>query len=238
MKAWLNLRYTVSGRCKIFAQGLERLGYTVVNGLTQAPGDRDILVTWNRIGQAHQVATKFESLRCPVLVTENATWGNEFAGHHWYTVALVFHNMAGCFPVGGSDRWDQLGVELAPWRAGGETVVLPQRGIGPPETAMPRDWPLRQQGRLRPHPGRHPGRPLQEDLANAGKVVTWGSGAAVKALMWGIPVESHMPNWIGQQDNTDEGRLAMFRHLAWAQWRLDEIRSGDAFTALLDRWKS
>lgn len=75
--------------------------------------------------------------------------------------------------------------------------------------------------------------PLEDDLAKASKVVTWGSGAAIKALMVGIRVESHMPNWIGEQDNTDEGRLAMFRRLAWANWRLSEIESGQAFRWLL-----
>jgi len=65
--------------------------------------------------------------------------------------------------------------------------------------------------------------------------VTWGSGAAVKALTWGIHVESHMPNWIGEQDNTDAGRLEMFRRLAWAQWTLDEIEDGTAFRHLLVR---
>ena len=75
--------------------------------------------------------------------------------------------------------------------------------------------------------------PLEDDLAKACKVVTWGSGAAIKALMMGIRVESHMPNWIGEQDNTDEGRLAMFRRLAWANWRLSEIESGQAFRWLL-----
>ena len=51
--------------------------------------------------------------------------------------------------------------------------------------------------------------------------------------MWGIRVESHMPNWIGEQDNTDEGRVAMFRRLAWAQWTLEEIESGEPFQRLI-----
>jgi hypothetical protein len=42
-----------------------------------------------------------------------------------------------------------------------------------------------------------------------------------------------MPQWIGEQDNTDAGRLAMFQRLAWAQWRLSEIESGFAFRWLL-----
>jgi hypothetical protein len=46
-------------------------------------------------------------------------------------------------------------------------------------------------------------------------------------------VISEMPNWIGYQDNTEQGRLDMFRHLACAQWELHEIESGLAFEHLL-----
>ncbi len=42
-----------------------------------------------------------------------------------------------------------------------------------------------------------------------------------------------MPHWIGEQDNTDAGRLAMFRRLAWAQFRMAEIESGEAFARML-----
>lgn len=238
MKAWLNLRYTLPKRCEAFISGLERIGYQVERGLTMNPGDRDIMVSWNRIGQADIAAKRFEAFGRPVLVVENASWGNEFAGESWYTMAIGYHNTAGCFPIGGPERWDRLGVEFKPWRPAGETVVLPQRGIGPVGVAMPRGWPQQQTGRIRPHPGRFPGRPLEEDLANAGKVVTWGSGAAIKALIWGIPVESHMPNWLAQQDNTDAGRLGMFHRLAWAQVRLSEISSGEAFMRLLESKQS
>ena len=103
--------------------------------------------------------------------------------------------------------------------------------------AMPHDWPERVRkaagGRVRSHPGTKVCVPLEDDLANAKQVVTWGSGAAIKALLWGIPVQSDMPGWIGEQDNTDGGRLAMFRRLAWAQWTLAEIASGEPFRRLL-----
>lgn len=231
--AWLNLRLTLPERVEIFRQGLERLGYAVELGVPQRPRDGDLFVSWNRIGAAHHAARMFEFHGLPVLVTENAAWGNEFAGYRWYSLARSFHNMAGKFPVGDASRWDDLGVDLASWRTAGETVVLPQRGIGPPEVAMPRGWPGTQCGRIRPHPGRFPGVPLEQDLAKAGKVITWGSGAAIKALIWGIPVESHMPAWIGEQDNEDVGRLAMFRRLAWAQWRHSEIASGEVFARML-----
>lgn len=234
MNCWLNLRHPIAERTEAFKAGLRRLGYTVEIGCTLNPGDRDILVSWNRIREGANAARAFEAAGRPVLITENASWGNDFLGGSWLTLANGYHNTAGRFPIGGSERWDSLGVELAPWRtSGGETVVLPQRGIGHPLVKMPVHWPQQQAGRVRQHPGRGAGRSLADDLAHAGKVVTWGSGAAVKALLWGIPVESHMPRWIAEQDNTEAGRLAMFRALAWGQWRLDEIRTGEALAWLL-----
>lgn len=235
MRAFLNLRYTVPERRRIYTAGLKRLGYTVVEGVTLKPARGDILCTWNRIGSGNAAAKVFESLGLPVLVTENAQWGNDFAGDRWYCIARNRHNTADCFPTGDNDRWDSLGVELADWRTDGETVILPQRGIGSPPTASPRRWAdtVKHLGRVRPHPGLLPSKPLEQDLANCGHVITWGSGAAIKALMMGIPVTSHMPNWIGEQQNSDASRLAMFRRLAWAQSTLAEIESGEAFSRLI-----
>jgi hypothetical protein len=233
MRAWLNLRHVESERAAIFTDGLARLGYEVARGVTLDPQPNDVLVTWNRIGPGEQSARAFEARGLPVIVAENATWGNDFAGRQWLTLARNRHNTAGRFPVDGPERWDALGIELEPWRTEGETVVLPQRGLGSPPVAMPRDWLHSVAGRIRMHPGMHRAKDLREDLAAAGKVVTWGSGAAVKALMWGIPVESYMPGWVAEQDNTDAGRRAMLRRLAWAQWTPDEIQSGEVFERLI-----
>ena len=221
MRALLNLRYTIPERRAAFEKGLKRIG------------DPELFCTWNRIGAADQVARQYEARGLPVIVAENAAWGNEFAGQQWYSLARGMHNIAGRFPVGDGERFDRLNVDLASWRNGGERVVLPQRGIGPAGVAMPRHWPAAQRGRVRSHPGTRACMPIEQDLANAGEVVTWGSGAAIKALMWGIRVESHMPNWIAEQDNTDAGRLAMLRRLAWAQWTLQEIESGEPFERLI-----
>ena len=236
-QAYLNLRLTVPERVEAFARGLRLNGYKVIPGTTMTPGPQDILVTWNRIGIGASAARAFEAAGRPVLVAENASWGNDFAGKRWYHIARNRHNTAGRFDDFGPERWDTLGIELAPWRTQGETVILAQRGIGAAPTAMPRSWPQEAQarygGRIRQHPGTRPAKALRDDLGYCGQVVTWGSGAALQALLWGIPVASEMPDWIGAQDNTDAGRLAMFRRLAWAQWTLEEISDGLPFRSLL-----
>jgi hypothetical protein len=234
LRAWLNLRYALSERWQAFQVGLERLGYRVEQGVTNTPGPRDILVTWNRIGVGDIAARHFEAAGLPVIVAENAAWGNEGG---WLSLARNWHNTADRVTYGGWWRWEACGFELEPWRIGSEVVILPQRGIGSPPVAMPRDWPARAQasvgGRIRAHPGQNACVPLREDLADCRLAVTWGSGAAIKALMWGVPVQGFMPNWIGHQDNTDDGRRRMFEKLAWAQWRLPEIASGEAFRWVL-----
>ena len=237
MRAWLNLRHSFDKRGEAFDAGLSSLGYKVFHRMPDEAAEGDIFVTWNRIGAGDNYARQFEKRGLPVLVAENAAWGNEFAGKAWYTIARGFHNTAGCFPVGDPMRWDALNVTLPEWRTEGETVILPQRGIGSKPTKMPNNWPQNAKskygGRIRSHPGKNKSKPLEDDLANCGRVITWGSGAAIKALLMGIPVTSDMPDWIGAQDNTTQGRLDMFRRLAWAQWTLEEIAEGLPFRRLL-----
>lgn len=234
MRACCLIRDAPHYRADAFKRGLISAGFSV----TQDHHNCDVLVMWNRYGANERLADATEARGGMVLVAENAAWGNDFAGGHWYSLARGVNNMSGRFPIGGYDRWDGLGIEPKPWREDGdEIVILPQRGIGPKGVAMPSSWTeqvLRSTGgRVRPHPGKYVCKPLADDLARAKQVVTWGSGAAVKALLWGIPVRSFLPGWIGEQDNTDAGRLSMLRRLSWAQWRLGEIESGEAFSWLL-----
>lgn len=237
VKAWLNLRYTVPERLRAFVAGLERHGYRAEIGFPDRIGPKDLFCTWNRINMGNVIAQKFQDQGLPVIVAENAAWGNDFLGRRWYSLARNYHNTAGCFPIGPQDRWDSLGVELAPFRQKGSWIVLPQRGIGSPPTRMPGGWATgvaaRYGARIRPHPGQRAAKSLKQDLEGVGTAVTWGSGAAIKALMMGVSVISEMPRWIGHQDNTEAGRLNMFRTLAWAQWELKEIESGEAFAHLL-----
>ena len=239
MRAFLNMRYSPPERVEKFKKGLMAVGYECKEGLTSNPRKNDLFVTWNRIGHADQIANTFQARGCQVIVAENGSWGKSFAEKSWLTLALRYHNSQGCFPIGGNERFDQLNVNLQPFRTQGETVILAQRGIGSQPTAMPRSWPddarKRYKCRIRKHPGKNAKNviSLEDDLKDCGLVVTWGSGAAIAALTMGIPVVSEMKNWIGEQDNTVEGRLKMFRQMAWAQWTLDEIEKGDPFKWLL-----
>jgi hypothetical protein len=231
-----------------FVAGLEACGYR----LTDRPGSCDLLLTWNRIGIGDAFARGAEDRGVPVLVAENGYLGNDFAGDRWYALSRGQHNGAGRWPAGGGERWDSLGHALMPWRnSGDEIVVLPQRGIGPAGVAMPMTWTdgvaarLKRYGlpvRVRRHPGVQPCKPLLDDLARAAAVVTWGSGAALKALAAGIPALYDFGQWIGgaaaarlgeEPMRDDAARLGMFRRLAWAQWRLREIADGSAIKATL-----
>lgn len=218
------LRHERCYKRELFVSGMQACGY-----VETVPAKADVLIIWNRYGQAAHEAALADVRGAKVLVAENATWGNEFAGKRWYSLWPDLHNRADKIREGGPKRWDSLDVELPAWRTGSEVIGLPQRGIGPRGVAMPRFWNPPGCTRIRRHPGKAEATPLDKDLKRAGKVVTWGSGAAVKALLMGIPVESHMPQWAGEQDNTDAGRLAMFRRLAWAQWTHEELESGEAF---------
>lgn len=246
-RAWIGLRELPHYRRDAFAAGAKRMGYVPTFGTTLHPDHNDILVIWNRFGPAGIAADAFERAGLPVLVAENGYLGNDFAGDRWYALSRNHHNGAGTWNHYGKARWDELGVELTPFRTNGdELVLLPQRGIGEAGVAMPRDWTggaaQRSGGRVRLHPGTKTATDLARDLAHAWGVYTWGSGAAIKALLWGIPVYSDMPNWIagdaaaryGEAPNRCEhSRLHMFRRLAWAMWRLGEIESGFAYDVLL-----
>lgn len=237
MKAFLNLRHSNNERSRLFEGGLQAIGYEVVYGVPKSPDKNDILVTWNRIHRLDAEAKKFEAKGNKVLVVENASWGNSFCGESWLHIARGLHNTAGCVDYLGPDRFDDLHVDLSPWRNEGGVIIILQRGIGSSPVAMPqsfqRDVTQIHKGRIRRHPGKLAVRSLEEDLKDCAEVVTWSSGAAIKALQLGIRVKSYYPNWIGAQNNTDEGRLQMFQQLAWAQWRLSEIGSGYAFSTLL-----
>lgn len=253
MRAYLTIRDQPAYRRDAFEAGLRAVGFELSNVIPRQPAVDDVLVIWNRYAGHDETAKRFERAGARVLVVENGYLGREWRGDYWYAISQNRHNGAGQWPQGGPERWDSWGVDLAPWREKGEHVlILLQRGIGVPPVAQPADWERRVRGmlatnrpvRLRGHPGeKRPHDTLYDDLRGAWCAITWGSGAALKALAAGVPVFYGFDQWIGADaaraftgdvsEPFTGDRLPMFRRLAWAMWRLDEIERGLPFRELL-----
>lgn len=237
-----------ASRRRCFIAGLRAAGYRMVDGLPD-PQPEDAVLIWNRKDRTEPIVARVEAAGGRVFVAENGYLGKGWIGGRWYALAVGHHSGAGRWPDLGAQRWDGFGVAPDAWREGGtETVILGQRGIGETGIKSPKYWAevIRRRigGRIRPHPGRdRPGVPLREDLQHAACAVTWASSAGLLALLHGVPVFYDMPKWIGAGAarpvaqfhlgplRDDTARLAMFRRLAWAMWRIEEIQSGQAFAA-------
>ncbi len=252
-RAHLLIRNEPVYRREAFAAGLLECGYILAGEPRETPGRDDVLVIWNRYGRNHQTALRFEAAGARVIVAENGGLGRDWLGDHWYSLTLGNPLAAGIWPAGDASRWESFGHPICVWRkTGHECIVLAQRGIGPPGLAQPAGWHQNaaralkgEFTRIREHPGERPAKPLGVDLQHAVMVVTWSSGAALKALAWGIPVVYGLKTWIGAEcglplhqfggDLNRPDRSAFFHRLAWALWRTSEIARGDPFRRLLDR---
>lgn len=160
-------------------------------------------------------------------------------------------------------RWPRLGIPPKPLRTSGDTVLIaPNRSFGQRGGVMPDDWAEREASewralgwrvRVRPHPGNGAAAvPLDRDLADVGAVAIWSSTVGIHALIEGIPVICKAPWWICKRGAF--GSVAEFeacrrkphmtwwwhtlrkhalQRMAWAQWTVEEIASGEAFRQLL-----
>ncbi len=238
--AYLLLKPEPCYRSEAFATGLRAIGMKVIHGAPRTLKPDDAVVCWNR-GDAYRPMCK--AAGATLLVAENGYLNREWRGSYWYALSRDYHNGAGSWNPGGPERWESWGIPINPWRTGGEYVlILESRGIGDSGIAAPRGWSQRMFAKLshgpdpvlyRTHPGtdkttEHPS--LYDNLAAAKKVVTWGSAAALKALLYGVPVENYFSQWIGTC-GTD--RQFTFERLAWAMWSIEELSSGEPFSRLL-----
>lgn len=222
-------------RSDAITQGMKRLGFEIVPHARPAPGN--VLVLWNRkAGRDDTDATAMEAAGGKVLVIENGYL--QKVDKTMYAVSLSEHHTGG--PVGDTDRFGPLGFDLRHQEAApfGFVLVCGQRGIGSPTMASPPQWAekhagsLRRRGlttRVRPHPGnRAPSVPLKADLMGAGACHVWSSNAGVLARVLGYPVTSWAPHWI-----CEGPREAAMQRMAWSQWSVPELATGEPFARLL-----
>lgn len=251
LTAQLCIRALPHYRRDAFAAGLARCGYEVYygNGDVQA----DVLIIWNRYDIWDRLATAYERRGKPVLVVENGYAGVQKR----FAISYNYHNVLSpkmkfeCYP-----RVSPLNYAPWPGERGDRVLVLPQRGIGPKGVAMPCTWLedvtkrleslTDRQIEVRPHPGTDKtGETLYEALSRAHVVVTWGSGAAIKAALNGIPVLYELPLWaggkVGVRGLTEQGIESptlpscqeFVSDLTWMQWTAAEVAEGLPFWRLL-----
>lgn len=237
-------------------EGARRAGFLVKDARNMNPVGEpgDVLMAWNMYGVNEVKAQKFAGT---VMVFEEG-YTRYLHPVKPYAISLDGHNGSGRWFPGGADRWAALGLKEKPYRKSGEHIlVCGQRGIGSREMASPQDWHLDVANRLkyisereivvRPHPGKDKTKApdIDAQLDGAWAVVVWSSAIALRALLRGIPVFYEAPHHIlapamehgirGINRPQYLDRQAAFESMAWAQWNIDEIRSGAPFVHLLRR---
>lgn len=133
------------------------------------------------------------------------------------------------------------GKNLVPWYA--ETAKRCQEVYGLPVRFRPHPMEVRR-GRATSVAGFETDKgELSESIERAAVVVTWNSNTGVESMLAGKPTVCHdigsmayevAAHGIGEVC-TGEGREQWAHRLAWKQWTLDEIRSGDALEGVV-RW--
>jgi hypothetical protein len=259
--AFVGIREQPVYRRGAFVEGLKSIGYDVRIGTPDRYDAETVYVSWNRYSSGHDICSRAEAAGGIALIAENAYVGINGSSPHdsecrdSYALAPSYHNDSRYVRDGGPERWAALGIELKPWRGRGDHILIcANRSFGTPGRVMPADWAgqaerclrtlTKREIRTRPHPGNAPPRkPLVEDLAGAWCVVQWHSSAGVHALIAGIPVICCAPAWIckgaaGSELSQIESppmpeRLPAMERLAWGQWTVAEIASGEAFRAVL-----
>lgn len=231
-----------------FGIGLKKLGFELAERPKNLPTKDDVLVLWNRLPTVDADAKRYEDAGAHVIVCE----------HGWikpeglYAICRNHHNGYGSWHVGPRSRWPGFGIAAKPWRTKGEHIlVIPQRGMGVPPVAMPRNWLEDVLPRLiaatdRPIRVRHAVdriHPLEPEFEDAHAIVTWASGAGIKAIVAGYPVFYEMPAWIGSLaaiqglNNLEHPYLGerntLFHNMSWALWTPEEIERGEPFACLL-----
>lgn len=162
-----------------------------------------------------------------------------------------------------SKRFERLGLEIKPWKTGSEILIAgssPKAAIDHGFSYM--EWEIRTAKSLkdcgypliyRPKPTDrmqspidgigYDTRPVSQALASARAVVTHHSNSAVDALLAGIPVHCEtgaaacMSVPLDQvcEANEPDGRVQFLHDVAWLQWTMAEMLSGECWAHLKDR---
>lgn len=237
-------------------EGMRRAGYKVAQGEGNPADERDVLLTWTRHrGWKQDACDRFEKRGGTVVVAEEG-YIRRLHGEHWIALSLDEHNGAGRTPHGGPERWaERFRLPLSPWRAPGRRVLVrEQRGIGSRITASPEGFHqvyvkkaqayTKRKVEVRKHHKNEKNQVPLSQMDDVHAVVTWMSAIAVEALLAGIPVFLMGPHSIVEEachrdlvdlDAPKEfDRLPALEKMAWGQWSLAEVRTGEPYKRLME----
>lgn len=166
------------------------------------------------------------------------------------TRARYVPEVADCLP---DDRWNALGINLAPWRSADKGCIL----LVPPTEPVAEfygfdrnQWINEYTAKLRDKTDRRivlrekdTTVPLQYALADCYCVVTYNSNVALEALIRGVPAiggNCEIKHWNGfgvhniNDDLRRPDRLKLFRFLSYCQFTLEEFNTGYAWKTAND----
>lgn len=168
------------------------------------------------------------------------------------------------------DRWEKYGVEVKPWKAAGEYVLV--MGQIPGDVSLQKCRSRQLPGYIpwladackrakcyglpvyfRPHPRMT--RPfaidcpvmngsLEEALSRAALVISWNSNSLVDAVLAGVPIvacdNGSMAYEMGVHEIGEDPirpvRDQWLYDMAYSQWTLNEVRTGEAWGHLKQRY--
>lgn len=239
------------GWCMAMVEGLQRHGVEVLGD--PVPGVPVVTWSWH-------TGRVYRRMGHDVLVLERGYVGDRFA---WCSAGWNGLNGRASFPRidDGGERWRKHFAHLMqPWREDGDYALLlgqvPRdsavRGVNLPGwyavavrsvKDMPvvfRPHPERRDVAMRDAPTLHG--TLEEALSRAAVAITWNSNSGVDAALAGVPVivcdEGSMAHAVAAHGLGAElvrpDRTAWAHALAWKQWTLDEVRSGDCWAVVKD----
>lgn len=241
-----------------FADGIAAAGHTAhfrsIGDHTKGETEPcDVVIVDGLRERGADVLADFEKRGIPVIVTDlgyidRASGPTDIEGH--WQVGIGGLNRLPSIDCPG-DRFVKLGVEVAAPRTDGAVTIIAGQHVGdaahPFKTAAEiARWAEEIASKIdgevvfRPHPRSPDVRPnlpiddlpLAESLARAKNVVAYSSNIGNDALLAGVqPLANGPAIWA---DVSIDARDAYFAKLAYAQWTLDEISSGEAIRFLVD----
>lgn len=233
----------------LMASGLCRHGIEVQACNFDTPGDGDFAVVWG--WRQRGVIEDCAARGAPVLVMER---GHIHPRMEWTSLGWDGLAGRGRYPecMDGGERFEREHAHhLAEWRIGdGYVLVIGQTpGDASIEGVDFNAWRTAVENeiaamglecRYRHHPNVRATRPLADDLAGAGLVVTFNSTTGIEAVLAGVPtitMDRGAMAWPVSSHSLTEPIFAGDRRewcnrLAWAQWRDAEIEDGTAWEAV------